>query len=128
MNVITSSHAISLYPKLTFVDNVNISRNLNDADNWLNLLKYSGRGLPFESSFDQQLAHRCEARRIRILGDRYCWVIRHTDGVDKFLYQESWSMNQFPDGMGFRMEFDRFKEKYAPFYRCLDPPNGEHIA
>lgn len=127
MNLITSAHAISLYPVTTLIDKVNVSKNLDNPDHLPGVTKYAERGFRVAEAIDGDTAAHCIAQRIRILGDQYCWTVRHSVGPDSFLFHESWSMDVSLDKRGFQMEFDCFIERQFNAQRCIDVGVSRYI-
>ncbi len=73
MNVITYAHAISLYPRATFVDRVAYHTSSSKNCDIEALAKYTAHGWTMISC--QEALQRPEFRMDRHIGNKYCWVI-----------------------------------------------------
>ncbi|KAK0452810.1 uncharacterized protein EV420DRAFT_1273618 [Desarmillaria tabescens] len=102
MNVISYVHAISLYPKATFVDRVTCQTESYDIAVTSECIKYNERGW---NSISQMRALLCpEFQRERRVGDQYSWVLplRHEDfppialSLD-MVFTHGWRYNSRPD-------------------------------
>ncbi len=73
LNVITYAHAISLYPRATFVDRVTYVATARNKTRCSLQRKYVGRGWSILTR--EKAMQRIEFNRIRRVGDRFSWVL-----------------------------------------------------
>lgn len=109
MNVVTSTHAISFYPRATFVDMVNIAcdvgptreRSLEGTG------KYQRRGWLTAIDANDAAANHVYPGVIRAIGDAKCWTVRHTDGGEEIGGLHTWSAESslWPDSEEACMSF-----------------------
>jgi hypothetical protein len=111
MNVITPTHAYSLYPFATFIQRRSLVCSTNGSDQKAALQKYRNRGWEMVKSPPvlELVSRKTDFKtRTRYVGDRFCWTIKlpgisaatsGEDGLDEdeFEHQEiihthSWSL------------------------------------
>ncbi|KAF9256090.1 hypothetical protein L218DRAFT_839995, partial [Marasmius fiardii PR-910] len=106
MNIISHSHAVSLYPRVTFCDRVGARNALRRTELPVETVeKYKKRGFDIVQRVDAvtALAGRYSAMRssdFRRPGDRFCWTVplepvADVSGVDlipDLLFEESWKI------------------------------------
>ncbi len=98
MNVISFAHAISLYPRATFVDRVAYHTSSSKRRDINAIAKYTARGWTMISR--QEALSRPEFQTGRRIGDKYCWIIplRSHEAPPKnprldMVFANSWRVN-----------------------------------
>ncbi|KAF9258785.1 hypothetical protein L218DRAFT_964193 [Marasmius fiardii PR-910] len=130
MNVISHSHAISFYPRLTFHDRIAVRNHLSRECSSETTTKYSNRGYTFSSHIDAvtALAGRYSALAAHIIrrpADVYCWTVpleaipdlTGLDFLPEPLFEQSWNhMYENELKMVFGVELNVFEEPKSSGY------------
>lgn len=122
MNIITATHAVAFYPRLTLVEGVNIACDTGPLNGGIvdGRHKYTQRGWTLINAAKDVTEHQLALGSIRVVGDKKCWSVRHTAGSEETISRHSWSPGIAEDGREIVMSFSNVMEHEMTRWVCVE--------
>ncbi|KAF9001056.1 hypothetical protein BDZ89DRAFT_1147063 [Hymenopellis radicata] len=122
MNMITSTHAISLYPYLSFITRRNLPIRHLGISGTEAIEKYTERGWPVAVQPASPTL-----QRIRLLGDRSCWLVTHSLCSRQIPFGHSWYMEISDDVDSMSIHRSIVKTSHMRTSFCVDGDIAAYI-
>ncbi|KAF9048065.1 hypothetical protein BDZ89DRAFT_1127024 [Hymenopellis radicata] len=125
MNFVTATHAICLYPYLSFIQHVNARAAANGPREFAAHVKYASRGSgwPLLDQRASLFLSGLYLGTVRMVGDKHCWVHRHSGEPSTDvarLDRHSWRIKCLPNAAAFAMKYTILRRPGLEIQYCCD--------